>query len=59
LAAAFWGSGQLDLLYSCTIQSGTYQSSDETGLHRWVPREELPELLPNQLALLHKAGLFG
>jgi 8-oxo-dGTP pyrophosphatase MutT (NUDIX family) len=58
LAADFWGSSQLDLLYRCTIQSGTYHSSDETGLHRWVFREELPELLPNQLALLHKAGVF-
>jgi ADP-ribose pyrophosphatase YjhB (NUDIX family) len=59
LAADFWGSSQLDLLYRCTVESGSYQSSDETGLHRWVALNELPELLPNQLALLHKAGLFG
>jgi 8-oxo-dGTP diphosphatase len=59
LAADFWGSSQLDLLFRCTVQGGTYQSSDETGIHRWVPTSQLPELLPNQLALLHKAGLFG
>ena len=59
LAADFWGSSQLDLLFRCTVESGSYQSSDETGLHRWVLLDHLPELLPNQLALLHKAGLFG
>jgi hypothetical protein len=50
---------QLDLLYRCTVQSGTYQSSDETGLHRWVLPQQMPELLPNQLALLRKANLLG
>ena len=59
LAADFWGSGQMDLLFRCTVQSGTYRSSDETGSHRWVPPHQLPELLPNQLALLYKAKLFG
>jgi 8-oxo-dGTP diphosphatase len=58
LAADFWGSSQLDLMYRCTVQSGSYQSSDETAQHRWVSVDQLPELLPNQLALLHKAGLF-
>jgi ADP-ribose pyrophosphatase YjhB (NUDIX family) len=58
LAADFWGSSQLDLLYRCIVESGTYQSSDETGLHRWVVRDELPQLLPNQIALLRKAGLL-
>jgi 8-oxo-dGTP pyrophosphatase MutT (NUDIX family) len=59
LGADFWASSQLDLLYRCTVESGTYQSSDETGLHRWVTPGQLPELLPNQLALLRKVGLFG
>jgi ADP-ribose pyrophosphatase YjhB (NUDIX family) len=58
LAADFWGSSQLDLLFSCTVESGTYQSSDETGRHGWVLPSQMPELLPNQLALLRKAGLF-
>jgi ADP-ribose pyrophosphatase YjhB (NUDIX family) len=58
LGADFWGSSQLDLLYRCSVQSGTYQPSDETGLHRWVRADQLPELLPNQQALLRKAGLF-
>ena len=58
LAADFWGSSQLDLLFRCTVRSGTYQPSDETGQHGWVLPDHLPELLPNQLALLHKAKLF-
>ena len=49
---------QLDLLFSCTVESGSYQSSDETGQHRWLLPDQLPELLPNQIALLRKAGLF-
>jgi 8-oxo-dGTP pyrophosphatase MutT (NUDIX family) len=57
LAADFWATSQLDLLYRCSIVAGTYQSSDETGGHRWVLPTELPELLPNQWALLHKAGV--
>jgi hypothetical protein len=57
LAAEFWGRSQLDLVYRCTVERGTYTSSDETGLHRWVLPADLPELLPNQLALLRKVGL--
>ncbi len=59
LAADFWGSTQLDLLYRCSVLSGSYQPSDETALHRWVSVQNLPELLPNQRLLLRKAGLFG
>jgi ADP-ribose pyrophosphatase YjhB (NUDIX family) len=58
LAAEFWRDTQLDLLFGCTVESGSYQSSDETGLHRWVAPAELPELLPNQLAMLRKAHIF-
>jgi 8-oxo-dGTP diphosphatase len=58
LAADFWGMSQLDLLFRCTVESGVYQSSDETGHHRWVLPHELPELLPNQLLLLRKARVF-
>ena len=57
LAADFWGSGQMDLLYRCTIESGTYQQSDETARHQWLEPAHLPELLPNQIALLRKAGI--
>src|SRR5690242_15742054 len=59
LAADFWASTQMDLLFKCSVLSGTYRSSDETGSHRWVLLSELPTLLPNQWALLRKAGLFG
>jgi ADP-ribose pyrophosphatase YjhB (NUDIX family) len=59
MAADFWGYDQLDLMYRCSIESGTYRPSDETGLHRWVFPNELPELLPNQHALLRKANVFG
>src|SRR5215472_280025 len=58
LAAEFWANSQLDLLYRCTVLSGAYTSSDETGLHRWARVSELPELLPNQLVLLRKAGVL-
>jgi 8-oxo-dGTP diphosphatase len=58
LAADFWGSSQLDLLYRCTVVGGTYTPSDETGQHRWIRAEERPELLPNQLRLLRKAGVL-
>jgi ADP-ribose pyrophosphatase YjhB (NUDIX family) len=58
LAADFWGSTQLDLLYRCAVESGSYRPSDETGLHRWLLPRDLPELLPNQTALLRKARVF-
>lgn len=58
LATDFWGSSQLDLLYRATVVSGAYQASDETGLHRWLFPHELPELLPNQRALLRKARVL-
>src|SRR5215470_6566474 len=59
LAADFWAGSQFDLLYRCRIESGTYRPSDETGQHRWALPRDFPELLPNQWALLRKAGLFG
>ncbi len=59
LAADFWGRNQLDLLFRCSVLSGTYTPSDETADHRWVLPHELPQLLPNQAALLRKAGLLG
>ena len=59
LAADFWAGSQFDLLYRCQVESGTYRPSDETGQHVWALPRELPELLPNQWALLRKAGLFG
>jgi 8-oxo-dGTP diphosphatase len=59
LAADFWGSSQFDLLYRCSILSGTYRGSDETDRCQWARPGELPLLLPNQWALLRKAGLFG
>jgi hypothetical protein len=47
------------LLFHCTVESGSYQSSDETGLHKWLAPDQLPELLPNQLAMLRKARVLG
>src|SRR4030088_722903 len=49
LAAEFWGDTQLDLLFRCTIESGTYHSSDETGLQRRLARAPPTELLSNQV----------
>jgi 8-oxo-dGTP pyrophosphatase MutT (NUDIX family) len=59
LAADFWGRSQLDLLFRCDVESGTYRPSAETRAHCWVQLDEMPELLPNQVALLRKAGLSG
>jgi ADP-ribose pyrophosphatase YjhB (NUDIX family) len=58
LAADFWGNEQLDLLYRCSVKSGTFRASDEASGHRWVAPAELPQLLPNQAHLLRKAGLL-
>src|SRR5919202_3047987 len=59
LAADFWGRSQLDMLYRCSVQHGTYAATDETSSHRWVTADQLPQLLPNQLHLLRKAGVLA
>jgi 8-oxo-dGTP diphosphatase len=59
LAAEFWGDTQLDMLFRCTVESGSYRPSDETALHKWLLPDQVPELLPNQSAALRKAGVFG
>jgi ADP-ribose pyrophosphatase YjhB (NUDIX family) len=59
LAADFWTGSQFDLLYRCEVLGGTYRPSDETARHRWASLTDLPELLPNQWALLRKAGLLA
>lgn len=59
LAGDFWGRAQFDLLFRCQVESGSLRGSDETCGFRWTPINELPRLLPNQWALLRKAGLFG
>jgi 8-oxo-dGTP diphosphatase len=58
LAADFFPGPQLDLIYRCSVLSGSYKPSDETSAHRWADPEALPELLPNQLALLARAGII-
>jgi 8-oxo-dGTP pyrophosphatase MutT (NUDIX family) len=59
LGAEFWHNSQLDLLYRCTVLSGTYTGSDETGIHRWLAPDDVLELLPNQRALLRKVGVVS
>jgi ADP-ribose pyrophosphatase YjhB (NUDIX family) len=59
LAADFWGRSQLDMLYRCSVQRGTYAATDETSACRWVPVDQLPTLLPNQIHLLRKAGVLA
>ncbi|HYY87902.1 MAG TPA: hypothetical protein VFA49_03835, partial [Chloroflexota bacterium] len=59
LAADFWGRSQLDILYRCTVQQGTYTATDETSSHQWLGTDELPRLLPNQVHLLRKAGILA
>jgi 8-oxo-dGTP pyrophosphatase MutT (NUDIX family) len=58
LAADFYRGGQFNVLYACRILSGTYRPTDETSSYRWVTPAELPELLPNQVLLLRKAGVL-
>jgi len=58
LAAEFWGDEQLDLVYRCTVVSGSFRASDEVADYRWVAPDALPRLLPNQLLLLRKVGLL-
>jgi 8-oxo-dGTP diphosphatase len=58
LAADFWGHGQMDLLYRCTVLSGQYTPTDETSSHQWASLDALPELLPNQVRLLRKAHVL-
>src|SRR5262249_40827578 len=58
LAADFWGRQQLDILYRCSVRHGTYTATDETSSHRWLAANELPELLPNQVYMLRKAGVI-
>ena len=58
LAADFWGSTQLDLLYRCSVLSGTYTGSEETAAARWCHPHELPELLPTQQLLLRKSAIL-
>jgi 8-oxo-dGTP diphosphatase len=58
LGAEFCGDGQLDLLFSCTVEVGSIHTSEETGQHTWCLPEHLPELLPNQVALLRKVGVL-
>jgi hypothetical protein len=58
LAVDFWGDEQLDLLYRCTVVSGTFRASDEASAYGWAAPSALPELLPNQVLLLRKAGVL-
>jgi 8-oxo-dGTP diphosphatase len=58
LAAGSLEDSQLDLMYRCEFLGGTYVANEETSAARWVHVSELPELLPNQLFLLRKAGLL-
>lgn len=57
VAAAFFGRSQMDLIFRCRILAGAYHPTDETVSHRWVEPAHLPALLPNQAALLRRAGI--
>ncbi len=59
LAADFFEGSQLDLMYGCTVVAGSYRESEETAGFRWVAPEDLPQLMPNQLGLLRKAGVLA
>ncbi|MBI2755990.1 MAG: NUDIX hydrolase [Chloroflexi bacterium] len=57
LAAEFLQRSVLDLMYQCTVLSGTFHATDETAQERWVAPADLPELLPNQAAMLYRVGV--
>jgi 8-oxo-dGTP diphosphatase len=59
LAADFSHGQQFNVLYACSIVSGKYAATDETSSARWATIADLPELLPNQLLLLQKAGVLA
>jgi len=57
LMAGLYTPHQLDLLYRANITSGTPRATPEVRGWRFVPQTELEHILPNQLAMLRRAGL--
>ena len=59
LLAGLYDPHQLDLLYRARITSGRLQPTPEVASWRFVPESELERILPNQLAMLRRAGEVG
>jgi 8-oxo-dGTP pyrophosphatase MutT (NUDIX family) len=56
LAAGIYTPGQIDLLYRAHIVGGQLHPTPEIRGWRYAPSAELGQILPNQLAMLRRAG---
>jgi 8-oxo-dGTP diphosphatase len=59
LMAGLYDPYQLDLLYRARISSGSLRPTPEVSSWRFVPESDLERILPNQLAMLRRAGEVG
>jgi ADP-ribose pyrophosphatase YjhB (NUDIX family) len=59
LAAGLFTPYQLDLLYAVSVTRGRIRRSSEVRSWRFVPVSELDGILPNQHAMLRRAGFPG
>lgn len=57
LLAGLYSPYQLDLLYEARITAGQARATAEVRGWRFVPTDELSSILPNQLAMLRRAGV--
>ena len=58
LAAGFYESDQLDVLFACQIVGGRFRSTPEVDGWRFVATGRLAAILPNHLRLLRQARLI-
>jgi 8-oxo-dGTP pyrophosphatase MutT (NUDIX family) len=58
IAAALYQDDQLDLLFPARVIGGSLRPSNEIARWRWSEPDGLDDLLPNQLALLRRAGIL-
>jgi 8-oxo-dGTP pyrophosphatase MutT (NUDIX family) len=59
MAVGLYRDDQLDLLFRAQVVGGRLRSSNEIACWRWSEQDGLGDLLPNQLALLRRAGVLA
>jgi len=57
LMAGLYNPHQVDLLYEARITAGQVRATPEVCAWRFVPTNQLDCILPNQLAMLRRAGV--
>ena len=57
LVAGLYSPHQLDLLYEARITAGQAHATPEVCAWRFVPTDQLDCILPNQFAMLRRAGV--